>query len=196
MLHPGTKSVKRFILPVVLCFFAIGVLYFFFINESNKCTPSSVSAETDFSERKKSLGNVATPSRKGNISAIDSANNQEILKKNQQKFHDSIKYTTFNTANTKPFFKVGPGSVKKLSTEKPEQSNPFITGVEPSSSDRLPNITVDDESVPAIFFSSPNPNDCESQSELDSLPEIDLLNGKLIVSPGITPDSAAVKNPK
>jgi hypothetical protein len=196
MLHPGTKSVKRLVIPAVLCLFATGILYYFFINGGNKGAPSSVSPKAELSEGNNPKETVLTPNRNDSLSSPDSANNEDILKKNQQKFQGLKKYTTFNTANTKPFFKVGPGSVKKLSTEKPEQSNPFITGVEPSSSERLPTITVDDESVPAIFFSSPNPNDCESQSNLDSLPEIDLLNGKLIVSPGISPDSASVISPK
>jgi hypothetical protein len=189
MEQSGKKSANRFTIPTVLGLVGAFFMYYFFINGNNMGTSSSVSSNTHSLESIEVPKTESTPIRKEGVLSRDSVNKEEILKKNEQKFHGLKKYTTFNTANTKPFFKVGPGSVKKLSTEKPEQSNPFITGVEPSSSDRLPTITVDDESDPAIFFSSQNPNDCESQSPIDTLPEIDLLTGKLMISPLSADDS-------
>jgi len=195
MEQSGKKSTRRVTIPVVLCLSGICILYYFFINGGNKGKPSSVSSKSNFFEGKNVSAELPAPNRNKVNLITDSVKNQEKTKKNEQKFHGFKKYTTFNTANTKPFFKVGPGSVKKLSTEKPEQSNPFITGVEPSSSDRLPTITVDDESVPAIFSSSQNPNDCESQSPIDTLPELDLLTGKLLISPSSVADSTQISKP-
>lgn len=185
---------KMFRLALLLVFVVIiGFFYnksFFPINTRSK--PSNVSTQNVFQEEKSEIDDSLTPSRKTSLIGVDSVLKQEMHEKNEQKVQNLKKYTNFNTANTKPFFKVGPGSVKKLSAEKPKQSNPFQTGVEPSSSDRLPTITVDDESVPAIFSSSPNANDCESQSLFDTLPAIDLLNGELKLS---IPDSSLMQKP-
>lgn len=195
MLPSRSKSVKLLAIFAILGIFTGGILYYFFINGGNNGIPPTVSLQREIPERMSSSRVDSMPSRKVDKLKSDSVKNEEKTKKNEQKFHGLKKYTTFNTANTKPFFKVGPGSVKKLSTEKPEQSNPFITGVEPSSSDRLPTITVDDESDPAIFSSSQNPNDCESQSPIDTLPELDLLTGKLLISPSSAADSTQITKP-
>ena len=178
-----------------LCLFGGGFFFFQNVNNASVNQVSSVSADSCFSETDSALTESSTAYRKGNFDLLDSVKNEERLRKNEQSFHNLEIYTTFNIANKKPIFKVGPGSVKKLYTEKPEQSNPFNTEVVPSSSDRLPFISVDDESVPAIFFSAQIQNDCESQSVFDSLPEIDLISGKLIITPVIDADSSRVEKP-
>lgn len=178
-----------------VCLFCGVFLIFQIVNNASINQASSVSADSCFSETDSASNEFSTPYRKGNSVLLDSVKNKERLRKNEQRFHNLEIYTTFNIANKKPIFKVGPGSVKKLYTEKPEQSNPFNTEVEPSSSDRLPFLSVDDESVPAIFFSAQIQNDCESQSVFDTLPEIDLLSGKLIISPLIDADSSRVEKP-
>ncbi len=180
MLKSGKKVGFEFV--VLLGLISLCIIFFLinFKSDNNNAAPITVSKVRDFHEGKAHDQDSITPIRNG-ITTTKLEIKEEKNRKNEQKFQGAKKYITFEISKKKPFFKVGPGSVKKLSTEKPEQSNPFDTEVVPSSSDRLPTITVDDESDPAIFFSSQSANDCESQSVIDTLSEIDLLLRKVTV---------------